>query len=123
MDSLHVGESSERKDSNLIRNMSLKIDSLRKIVKIKTLDDNTEKKEYVFSTSGKAGIQTNVNHCKTSFKDFKNKPLPWCSKDISIDISKNKKPFNQFKSDLASLKNDFENLSETIEKENRLTIN
>nr|KAJ0184531.1 hypothetical protein LSAT_V11C900505880 [Lactuca sativa] len=34
-----------------------------KTVKIKTLDDNTEKKEYVFSTSGKAGIQTIVNHC------------------------------------------------------------
>ncbi|XP_023769597.1 uncharacterized protein LOC111918171 [Lactuca sativa] len=49
MDSLHIGESSERKDS--------------KTVKIKTLDDNTEKKEYVFSTSGKAGIQTIVNHC------------------------------------------------------------
>ncbi|CAH1417578.1 unnamed protein product [Lactuca virosa] len=42
MDSLHIGESSERKDS--------------KTVKIKTLDDNTEKKEYVFSTSGKADI-------------------------------------------------------------------
>ncbi|CAH1440351.1 unnamed protein product [Lactuca virosa] len=33
MDSLHIGESSERKDSNLIRNMSLKIDSLRQNIK------------------------------------------------------------------------------------------
>nr|KAJ0193736.1 hypothetical protein LSAT_V11C800404690 [Lactuca sativa] len=33
MDSLHIGESLERKDSNLIRNMSLKIDSLRQNIK------------------------------------------------------------------------------------------
>nr|KAJ0186050.1 hypothetical protein LSAT_V11C900456960 [Lactuca sativa] len=33
MDSLHIGESSERKDNNLIRNMSLKIDSLRQNIK------------------------------------------------------------------------------------------
>lgn len=34
-----------------------------KPVRLKTLDDNTEKKEYVFSTTGKTGIQTIVNHC------------------------------------------------------------
>ena len=33
MDSLHIGESSERKDNNLLRNMSLKIDSLRQNIK------------------------------------------------------------------------------------------
>ena len=33
MESLHIEESSERKDSNLIRNMSLKIDSLRQNIK------------------------------------------------------------------------------------------
>nr|KAJ0185180.1 hypothetical protein LSAT_V11C900505830 [Lactuca sativa] len=33
MDSLHIGESSERKDNNLIRNISLKIDSLRQNIK------------------------------------------------------------------------------------------
>nr|KAJ0185822.1 hypothetical protein LSAT_V11C900505860 [Lactuca sativa] len=33
MDSLHIGESSQRKDNNLIRHMSLKIDSLRQNIK------------------------------------------------------------------------------------------
>nr|KAJ0196217.1 hypothetical protein LSAT_V11C700385100 [Lactuca sativa] len=120
MDSLHIGESSERKDNNLIRNMSLKIDS--KTVKIKTLDDNTEKKEYVFSTSGKAGVQTIVNHCnnlnqiiaRCLLKTSKISHYLGISKDISTDISKNKIPFNQFKNDLAFMvknnldKNDFE---------------
>nr|KAJ0216087.1 hypothetical protein LSAT_V11C300116220 [Lactuca sativa] len=134
MDSLHIGESSERKDNNLIRNMSLKIDS--KTVKIKTLDDNTEKKEYVFSTSGKAGVQTIVNHCnnlnqiiaRCLLKTSKISHYLGISKDISTDISKNKIPFNQFKNDLAFMvknnldKKDFEKFFEVIEKQNKLTI-
>ncbi|CAH1435989.1 unnamed protein product [Lactuca virosa] len=59
MDSLNVGESSERKDS--------------KTVKIKTLDDNTEKKEYVFSTSGKADFDIErKTYTKKKYKE-KNK--------------------------------------------------
>ena len=107
-----------------------------KYVKIKTLDDNIERKEYVFSTSGKAGIQTVVNHCnnlnqivaRCLLKTSKINQYFGISKDISTNISKNKIPFNQFKTDLASVvknnfvKNDFEKLFELIEKQNRLTI-
>lgn len=102
-----------------------------KPVKIKNLDDTTEKKEYIFSTSGKAGIQTIVNHCnnlnqivaRCLLKTSKISHYFGITKDICIDISKNKKPFNQFKTDLAFfVKNDFKRLIEIIEKQNNLTI-
>ena len=50
------------------------------------------------------------------------------TKDITNDISKNKIPFNQFNSDLATfvindfVKNEFEKIYEIIEKQNKLTI-
>ena len=105
-----------------------------KLVKIKNLDDNTEKKEYTFSTE-KTSIPTIVHQCNNL-----NQIVARCllttskishyfgiTKNISKDISKNKKPFNQFNIDLASfVKNDFENkfskLYEIIEKQNKLTI-
>nr|KAJ0192040.1 hypothetical protein LSAT_V11C800453940 [Lactuca sativa] len=107
-----------------------------KTVKIKTLDDNTEKKEDVFSTSGKVGVQTIINHCnnlnqiiaRCLLKTSKISHYPGISKDISTDISKNKIPFNQFKNDLAFMvknnldKNDFEKFFEVIERQNKLTI-
>ncbi len=105
-----------------------------KYVKIKTLDNTTEKKEYVFSTSGKVGIQTVVNHCnnlnqivaRCLLKTSKINQYFGISKDISANISKNKIPFNQFKTDLAFVvknnKNDSEKLFELIEKQNMLTV-
>ena len=107
-----------------------------KPVKIKNLDDKTEKKEYVFSTSGKGGIQTIINHCnnlnqitaRCYLTTSKISHYFGITKDISENISKNKIPYNQFNNDLASfvkndfVKKDFEKLFEIIEKQNKLTI-
>jgi Aphid transmission protein len=102
-----------------------------KFVRIKTLDDDTEKKEYIFSTTaGKAGVKTIIQHCNNL-----NQIIARCflntskighyfgiSKDISLNFSKNKKPFNQFKNDLASLViGDFEKIFEVIQEQNKLT--
>ena len=107
-----------------------------KLVKFKTLDENTERKEYIFSTSGKAGIQKLINHCnnlnqivaRNFLKTSKLSHYFGISKDISTNFSKNKIPFNQFKSDLASFdknsfaKKDFEKFFEIIEKQNKLIV-
>ncbi|KAL7585320.1 hypothetical protein Lser_V15G44089 [Lactuca serriola] len=71
-----------------------------KTVKIKTLDDNTEKIEYVFSTSGKAGIQIIVNHCN----------------NLNQIIARSFMVKNNLD------KNDFEKIFEVIERQNKLTI-
>ena len=107
-----------------------------KIVKIKTLDDNTEKKEYVFSTTtGKSGVQTIISHCnnlnqivaRCLLQTSKITQYFGISKDISMNVSKNKIQFNQFKTVLAAstkndvVKKDFEKLFETIEIQNKLT--
>ena len=106
-----------------------------KLVKIKNLDNSTEKKEYIFSTE-KPSIPAIIHHCnnlnqmvaRCLLKTSKIGHYFGITKDISKDISKNKKPFNQFNNDLASLvknefcKNNFEKLFEIIEKQNKLTI-
>lgn len=56
-----------------------------------------------------------------SFNSLKISHYLGISKDVSIDVSKNKIPFNQFKSDLTSnIKINFEKLFEIIENQNRL---
>ena len=108
-----------------------------KIVKIKTLDEDTEKKEYVFSApAAKSGVQTIINHCnnlnqivaRCLLQTSKMTHYFGISKDISMNVSKNKIHFNQFKTILAAntkndfVKKDLEKLFETIETQNKLTL-
>ena len=90
-----------------------------KPLKLKNLDDPTQKKEYLFSTE-KVGVHSIGSLCNNM-----NQILARCwlntikinhyfgiSKDVSKDISKNKTPFGQFKKDIILFKND----NDTIEK-------
>ena len=105
-----------------------------KTIKLKNLDENTEKKEYIFSTPPKTGVQAIANHCnninqivaRCFLNTLKINHYFGISKDISENLSKNKLPFNQFKEDLNhTLKkggntDKFEKLFEIINNQNKL---
>nr|KAJ0204832.1 hypothetical protein LSAT_V11C500297760 [Lactuca sativa] len=120
IDSLHICEISKSLESTLrdifksIRNMSSRVDNLNqtirqlsegKSLRLKNLDDPTQKKEYAFSSSGKVGVQTLANICNNInqlvarcwLNTLKLNNYFGIQKDISKDILKFNKPFNQFK--------------------------
>ena len=95
-----------------------------KALRLKNLDDPTQKKEYAFSSSGKVGVQTLANLCNNInqivarcwLNTLKINHYFVIQKDISRDISKNNKPFNQFKKDLIALQKGGEIDNNSFEK-------